>query len=371
MDSCRILIPNGMTNNPFLFQLVRSLQRRPEVATVQYGTRWLDDRSWPFDVVLFQWPEAMLDWREPGPDDLERFRGAVEWWRASGSVLAATVHNTLPHFEYKVNRHTRRLYEAVYGSCHAIVHLGEASRAAMRGELDLDFGHAEEVVIPHGNYAFFGEPAGREESRAHLRRRGVTSVEDTGEAVDGGEGALFLSLGTIRSDGELDLLKQAAGMLRRRDSRLLVAGRLPHTARRDPRYWTTRLPLRLFHPGLEVEERFVPDEEVRRYLGAADALLVPRIHSLNSGNVMLGYTFGKVVLGPDTGVIGEELRARENPVFEPGSPESLERGIDRALELLESDLGERNRRFALEERDWDRIAERYLELFKNLNAGEA
>lgn len=354
MDHYRLLIPNGMTNNPFLFQMIRSLQAHPRVAAAQYGSRWLGDRSFRFDAVLPQWPEAMIDWKEPGAGDVERVREAFDWWEESGAAVVSTVHNTMPHFRRKVNEHTRALYRMVYGRSDAVVHLGEASRRLLKESVDYELDPSREVVIPHGNYEFFENGAEAGSSRRN---------------PEWGEGTWVLSLGTIRSEEEMNLLKKASESIGRRGGTLLVAGRLPHTDRKRPGYWRTRLPL-LFRRHLETEERFIPDHEVPAYLESADILLVPRIRSLNSGNVLLGYTFGKVVVGPGYGVVGEELRARGNPVFDPDSAESLEEAIGRAFDLLGSGLGEENRRFALRERRWEDVAGRYVALLNRLKTPE-
>ncbi len=61
----------------------------------------------------------------------------------------------------------------------------------------------------------------------------------------------------------------------------------------------------------------------------ADVLFIPIIKSLNSGNVALGNTFGKVVVGPNYGVIGEELEKLGNPVFDV---DQIEKTLKKAIE---------------------------------------
>ncbi len=117
---------------------------------------------------------------------------------------------------------------------------------------------------------------------------------------------------------------------------------------------------------VKVCEGFLPEDEVQDYLNAADILIIPRINSLNSGNVALGLTFGKVIVGPDTGVIGETLRATGNPVFDPQNRKSLAVALLLARDLLTTKLGENNRAFAMNELDWGKIAQQHIAFYKQL-----
>ena len=83
-------------------------------------------------------------------------------------------------------------------------------------------------------------------------------------------------------------------------------------------------------------ERFIPDEEVHRYLEAADVLLVPRLPDrrsglpteMCSGLVPLALMFGKIVIAPSHSAHPECLGGTENPLYEPGDPASLARAIE-------------------------------------------
>lgn len=95
---------------------------------------------------------------------------------------------------------------------------------------------------------------------------------------------------------------------------------------------------------------FVSDRELPIYFGAADVVFLQRVRILNSGNLSLGFYYGKVVVGPNLCDVGEWLRATGNPVFEVFRPGSEAVALARGLELAKQGLGDRNREFA--DREW-------------------
>jgi glycosyltransferase involved in cell wall biosynthesis len=83
---------------------------------------------------------------------------------------------------------------------------------------------------------------------------------------------------------------------------------------------------------------------------ASDVVLIQRKKVLNSGNLPMGFYFGKVVVGPDRGNVGEILRETGNPVFDPDDENSVARAVREAFTLAEQGKGEENRLYA--EKNW-------------------
>lgn len=63
----------------------------------------------------------------------------------------------------------------------------------------------------------------------------------------------------------------------------------------------------MLNPRFRCQVGTVPAEKVQYFVNAADALVISRLQVLNSANVKVGSSFGKVVVGPDSGVVGEIL----------------------------------------------------------------
>ena len=101
-----------------------------------------------------------------------------------------------------------------------------------------------------------------------------------------------------------------------------------------------------FGNGKPVESKLLP-----LYFAASDVVLIARKRILNSGNLPLGYYFGKPVVGPDVGDVGEILRETGNPVFDVCDPSSVGRSIVAAFAAIKDGLGAHNREYA--ERNWN------------------
>lgn len=66
-------------------------------------------------------------------------------------------------------------------------------------------------------------------------------------------------------------------------------------------------------------------------------VFIQRTDILNSGNVPLALSFGRVVTGPDSGNIGGLLAETGNPAFDPADPRSVDIALERAARLSATD----------------------------------
>ena len=82
-------------------------------------------------------------------------------------------------------------------------------------------------------------------------------------------------------------------------------------------------------------------------------MLIAKQNNLNSGNIALGYSFSNIVLGPDTGNIGEILRSTNNPTYKLGKLDSSEI-VEKCKKSLFKKVGILNNKFILENCDWNR-----------------
>lgn len=122
----------------------------------------------------------------------------------------------------------------------------------------------------------------------------------------------------------------------------------------------------MFNSRIRTDEKTVAFEEVQVYLKAADLVFVPRFNTLNSGNVALGFTFGKVVTGPGYGVIGETLNKTGNPVFDPVDLNSVCDAISAGFELAEAGHGIKNKEYANHHMKWEDIGVDTLKAYQKL-----
>lgn len=337
-------------SNPFIRQFAEALAHHPAVDAVEGGLDAFWSRDLTFDVVHIHWPKELFPGTTPSASDLDRLADQLAWWGAQCPIVA-TVHNRFPHHSNAPA--FRRLYDLVYQHATGIVHMGEASRTLFAAEHAIPDGQTHRV-IPHGDYACFANTVTRAEARRAL-----------GLAPDD---YVILNFGFIRHREELDLLLRGFGHCSVSQKRLVIAGRVN---RPDKKSWTfvrTWLQpwLRLvLDPRIQLHEQFIANDAVQTYVNAADVLVIPRTETLNSGNVALGFTFGRPVVGPDLGNVGEVLRATGNPVFDPAAPRTLGLALDR-IHHRAGKQGRANAEYTQAHMQWPDIAEQHVAFYANL-----
>ena len=141
-------------------------------------------------------------------------------------------------------------------------------------------------------------------------------------------------------------------------------------------YGEVEEPLRRQHARLNLGEKLVlagkvPASEVMRYYSLADVLCYPRVQQRITDlttplKPLEAMSMQKAVLGSDVGGIRELVRDGETGLlFRAGDVEDLVRAATRLLDDadLRLRLGEAARRDILQNRDWSRLARRYLDVY--------
>lgn len=347
MDKLKILIPTKITSNPFIFQLIRALQNHDEVLVVQHGLDWLNDNTYKFDIILFQWPEILNNWNEPKKEDLQWIERIIMRWKKQGAKLIATIHNLNPH--KNKNKYSVNLYDLVYSNCDAIIHFGESSKKLFSQQPYYSYVHIKEYIIPHGNYDYLENSVSKTNARKYL------NIEK--------DKFVLLSFGAIRKKNELDLLLEVSKSINKYNGNLLIVGRLPYQSKKQFRFYLSRLPFWI-RKNIILKEGYINNKDVQIYLNACDVMIIPRTDTLNSGNVALGYTYGKPVIGPNYGVIGEELIKNGNPVFNVNYlKSSVRNAIDHCFNERDG-IGKNNKIYSEKEMNWNKIANKYIKVFK-------
>ena len=154
---------------------------------------------------------------------------------------------------------------------------------------------------------------------------------------------VMLVFGAIRNDAERQLVLDTFESLSTSKKVLLVSRwreKLAKISWIRFNYWIrdfTRLYYRL-HPRYHFHHGFVEKEDTQLYLKAADVLFIARFHVLNSGNVILGTTFGRVVVGPNSWNVGELLREINDPVLDPDRPGTAIQAVEYVFHLAKDEI---------------------------------
>lgn len=363
MKKMRVLVANiPLPSNRFLVDLNQSLQRHVQL-THDHEIFW--EMSGEFDIVHLHFPEYMTyeiesAYRESLSDTLiSEIERRLEYW-SNRCAIVITRHVLLPHDALEDPR-WEKLYETVYRFVDGVVHFANPSIEEFQerySHTNFVYGHPIHSVIPHHNYASLPNEMTREQARSSL---GIPT-----------EANVLLVFGAIRNNEERDLIITAFRESDVRKKILLVSRwreTLPRVSWIRLKYWVRDL-VRLYnkiHPRYFFNYGFVQEEDAQIYLNAADVLFIPRLHVLNSGNVTLGMTFGKVVVGPDSLDVGYLLRETGNVVFDPDRPQGAGDAITEAFRLAENGkVASSNRKRALGEWAVDRCADQYVQFFGSI-----
>ena len=360
----RILVANiPLPQNRFLVDLNAALACHSELVH-DPDAFW--NRTGDFDVVHLHFPEYLTYEIERAylgsltQDLIAQIEARLRFWSAC-SRLVITRHVLLPHAAQSDPR-WERLYKTVYRYMDGVVHFAEPSIVEFQQRYArTDFVHSPPIhrVIPHHNYASLPNQVSQAAARRALGLPQNAHV--------------LLVFGAIRNDTERTLVLDAFNEARVPRKRLLVSRwreNLPQVSWIRMKYWLRdlkRLACRL-HPRYHFNYGFVEDEDTQLYLNAADVLFIPRLHVLNSGNVTLGMTFGKVVVGPDSLDVGYLLRQTGNVVFDPDRPTTAAAAVERGMALArEGRVGPANQQLALAEWSPGHCAAQYNAFFEQLS----
>lgn len=301
------------------------------------------------DVLHLHWTEPYISGRRMDVSRIKAMRTIAELrlLRRTGTPIVWTAHDLSRHdrpadaLEMSFNRDLVRVSSAVIVHC-------EAAREALLGTLDLPSGMAHRVhVIPHGHYLdAYRNDIGRAEARQRL---GLT-----------GDGPVFAFVGWVRPYKGVRELITAFRELRGEGVRLLVAGQ-PGSAG----FAREMTSLAAGDARILLTLGFVPDDDLQLYLNAADVIALPYQEIFTSGSVLLAISFGRAVIAPRRGCIGETLDQAGAILYEGDDMKGLPDALRRALTSDLVAMGAHNRARA-DDFDWVRIAASTLDVYRSV-----
>lgn len=274
-----------------------------------------------FDIVHIQWIEELLSWKPVTEADITRLVKKLREWKKRKAKLICTYHNEYPHRNQEIDK---KLYHAVLKELDGIIHLGEYSVGLIRSKYQ-DLPHLVHKVIYHPLYEDETQGIGKGESRKIL---GVP------------EGTfLFFVGGTIRHKKEMRMVTKAFYAAKIKRKKMIIARYVQPTLRKPIAriFWEfKRWSFKVFKQMDLLTAGVLPNRDFSLYFKAADAVVIPRVNTLNSGIVYAGLSTGNLLIGPNVGNIKEILGKTGNISFNVRQ----ERGLAQAMELAEKTLKE-------------------------------
>jgi beta-1,4-mannosyltransferase len=241
-----------------------------------------------YDILHVHWPEKalMVSGSPAKVAGAAAGRAVLAAARLHGASVVWTTHNARPHEGWS-SRLERWYWSGVIRNVDAVIHPSAASRAAVEATYPA-LARLPNAVVRLGHFrGSYPDRLSREEARESL---GIAA----GAAV-------VAFLGLVRPYKNVPhLIATVRALPPERNAVLLVGGEpltaqlaaeIERAAGRDPR---VRLML-----------RHVPDEDVQRFLRAADLVALPFTDITNSASALLALSFDRPVLVPRLGAMGE------------------------------------------------------------------
>lgn len=203
------------------------------------------------------------------------------------------------------------------------------------------------VMTPHPIFNHFGEPISKQAARNIL---GI-----------GNEEKIILFFGFIRQYKGLDLLLNAMAIenIKQLNIKLLIVGEFYEIA--QPYYdLINKLGLQ---EKVIINNSFVPDNEVKNYVCAADFIIQPYKNATQSGVTPLAYHFEKPMLVTNVGALADSVpNDKVGVVVEPNIT-SIAEGIEK-LYSKGTDFYAENLKAEKKKYSWSQMADQFLALYK-------
>ena len=351
-----LLVADLNKGNRFVDDLYDILKRKHNVIASE-SEFW--DRDSSYDVIYFQWPEALMGWEHYTDEKAQR---AFEYLslRKKDSKLIVIRHNLYPH--YKRSREYELWYDAFYTYMDAVIHMGRSSLEDYIDRYPNIYDSQLHWIIPHPWYATLPNTANKLESRQFLNISAEREV--------------ITIFGVLRQSEEQALAKKSFDNLTL-GCKTLVASQWIEQSIPSWRINPYKRALNIienYYQNKSKKYRLgggrVPEDQIQYYLNASDIIFIPRLNTLNSGNVPLAFTFSKVVVGPDIGNIGEILHQSGNPVFDPDDYMSATRALMEGIKMSKQGKGLENYQYAKNNWNLEITGKSYSEFFKELMSVE-
>ena len=339
-------------HNTYPYDLYDEIKKFGIEASMDLKEFWNPDYK-NYDIIHFHWPDSLLEWREPNGNDLKHLEDILDHWKKKGTKFITTRHNFFRHLPENASDQTKKnfefLYEIIYAYSDGIIHLGKFSVSDFENRHPYLFRGKQHVVIPHGIYRNYPNNSSRQQARRKLNL--------------GEKKKIILVFGTIRTDEEVDFILEVFKKLKI-PGKLLLAPRWKFSSNRVIK----RIKKAYFqlNGNYRISNQIISNQDIQYYMNAADIIFIPRINNLNSGVLILSYSFGKVVVGPNFGNIGEIIRETNNYIYDPSDVPSALKALTDSLTSNVRAMGQKNYDYAIQNWNWDLLGKSHINFYEKI-----
>ena len=207
------------------------------------------------------------------------------------------------------------------------------------------------IQVPHPLYDNFGEKVSKEKARRRLQ----LPVTDK----------IIVFFGFIRRYKGLDMLLQAMAdkRIKQQNIKLLIAGEFYE----DEQHYKNLIDLFKLQDEIILRNQFIPDEDVKNYICAADCIVQPYRNATQSGVTPLAYHFEKPMIVTNVGGLPSLVPHQKAGLVAEPDPPSIAEAILQFYQMGE----EHFLPFIKEEKkklSWQNLTSSILHLAQKINA---
>jgi glycosyltransferase involved in cell wall biosynthesis len=235
------------------------------------------------------------------------------------------------------------------------VHLGNYSINDFKTEYPSISPGIEHIKINHGHYLYLKNNLSR------IAARHILNISE--------KRFVILVFGSIRSKQERKLAISSFQKARIPKKTILFNRWQIHSSTKSS-IWNNlknKIIYRILRlsPKFALFNKFTKEDDIQVYLNAADVLFIPRMNTLNSGNLFLGLSFGLPIIGPDTGNLTEFLTETNNIAFNPEERTTVITALEKSFMMKQTDgkLRISNMQYTKTNCDWDKIAQKHIDFY--------
>lgn len=318
--------PDGKTR--YIDQLMHDL---PDDVSYRFFS-WDAALAGDYDVFHVHWPDALLagaSWRRRTVNRLRLFR-LQRMLRRRGIPVVRTLHNVHPHDD--IGAIDRRLLESLDAGTDYFVRINEVT--------ELPEGRPGTTIL-HGHYV------------------DRFAVHPQAAATPG----RILHFGLMRKYKGIDRLLEVFSTWDDPSVSLRLVGRVV-----EPQLGESVAAAVASDPRVTAETRFVDDDELVHEVTSAELVVLPYSEMHNSGTLLVTLSLGRPALVPRSPV-NEAIAAEVGPgwVLQYDGPLTSEH-LAWALQEARARVADRP---DLHERDWARVTDAYVEVYRRVGASAA
>lgn len=209
----------------------------------------------------------------------------------------------------------------------------------------------KETMIPHGHFLAYGELVSKEEARKHL---GIAENK-----------TVILFFGQIKKVKGVGVLLEAFAKIAKKypNLQLLIAGSV---WKDDFSQYQAIIDANQMQEQVRTDIKYIPDEDVKYYYGAADFCALPYLDVYQSGVVQLTYAHKKPVVATRIGAFKEVIiDGKTGFMCEPNDASDLANAMERALSIPDAyeQMAQAGYDYIEKKFSWDDIAQKVEKLY--------